>query len=118
FDFHSIEDNLLKLDILGHDDPTMLRMLQDLSGIDPTKLPLDDPGVMEIFSSTKSLGVTEKQIDCKTGTLGEPEFGTAFVIQMIEETKTSKFFVLDVISGLYHVNDECLGMARVLNNVL
>src|SRR5699024_11832318 len=56
----SIEDNLLKLDILGHDDPTMLRMLQDLSGIDPTKLPLDDPGVMEIFSSTKSLGVTER----------------------------------------------------------
>ncbi|HLR60313.1 MAG TPA: PolC-type DNA polymerase III [Pseudogracilibacillus sp.] len=116
FDFHSIEDNLLKLDILGHDDPTMLRMLQDLSGIDPTKLPLDDPDVMEIFSSTKSLGVTEKQIGCKTGTLGVPEFGTSFVRQMLEETKPSTFSELVVISGLSHGTDVWLGNAQELIN--
>lgn len=116
FDFHSIEDNLLKLDILGHDDPTMLRMLQDLSGIDPTKLPLDDPDVMEIFSSTKSLGVTEKQIGCKTGTLGVPEFGTFFVRQMLEETKPSTFSELVVISGLSHGTDVWLGNAQELIN--
>src|SRR5699024_11197823 len=111
FDFHSIEDNLLKLDILGHDDPTMLRMLQDLSGIDPTKLPLDDPGVMEIFSSTKSLGVTEKQIDCKTATLGVPEFGTGCVSRMREETKPITFSELVLISGLSHRSDVWLGNA-------
>lgn len=116
FDFHSIEDNLLKLDILGHDDPTMLRMLQDLSGVDPTKLPLDDPDVMEIFSSTKSLGVTEKQIGCKTGTLGVPEFGTSFVRQMLEETKPSTFSELVVISGLSHGTDVWLGNAQELIN--
>ena len=116
FDFHSIEDNLLKLDILGHDDPTMLRMLQDLSGIDPTELPLDDPDVMEIFSSTKSLGVTEKQIGCKTGTLGVPEFGTSFVRQMLEETKPSTFSELVVISGLSHGTDVWLGNAQELIN--
>ena len=91
FDFHSIHDNLLKLDILGHDDPTVIRMLQDLSGIDPKTIPTDDPEVMKIFSGTESLGVTEEQIDCKTGTLGIPEFGTRFVRQMLEETKPSTF---------------------------
>ncbi len=70
FDFHSIHDNMLKLDILGHDDPTVIRMLQDLSGIDPKTIPTDDPEVMKIFSGTESLGVTEEQIMCKTGTLG------------------------------------------------
>src|SRR5699024_3985348 len=94
----------------------MLRMLQDLSGIDPTKLQLDDPGVMEIFSSTKSLGVTDKQIDCKTGTLGVPEFGTAFVRQMLEETKPSTFSELVVISGLSHGTDVWLGNAQELIN--
>src|SRR5690625_7908435 len=98
FDFHSIEDNLLKLDILGHDDPTMLRMLQDLSGIDPTKLPLDDPGVMEIFSSTKSLGVTEKQIDCKTCNIGVPEIGTALVRYKHYETKSRKLLHIVIIT--------------------
>ncbi|WP_224654123.1 hypothetical protein, partial [Escherichia coli] len=70
FDFHSIDNNLLKLDILGHDDPTMIKMLEDLSGIDPKTIPPDDDGVMALFSGTSSLGVTEEQIDCKTGTLG------------------------------------------------
>jgi len=72
FDFHSIHDNILKLDILGHDDPTMIRMLQDLSGIDPKTLPVKDPEVMELFRSTESLGVTPEQIFSKTGTLGVP----------------------------------------------
>src|SRR5699024_2686783 len=81
FDFHSIEDNLLKLDILGHDDPTMIRMLQDLSGIDPKHVPVDDPEGMKIFSSTEPIGVTPEQINCQTGTLGVPEFGTRFVRQ-------------------------------------
>lgn len=79
FDFHSIHDNILKMDILGHDDPTMIRALQDLSGIDPQSIPMDDPGVMALFSSPKVLGVTEEQIQSKTGTLGLPEFGTRFV---------------------------------------
>lgn len=79
FDFHSIHDNILKFDILGHDDPTMIRMLQDLSGIDPLSIPPDDPGVMSLFSSPKILGVTPEQIQSKTGTLGVPEFGTKFV---------------------------------------
>ncbi len=114
FDFHSIHDNILKLDILGHDDPTVIRMLQDLSGIDPKTVPTDDPIVMEIFSSTKSLGVTEKQIGTKTGTLGIPEFGTKFVRQMLEETKPSTFSELVQISGLSHGTDVWLGNAADL----
>ncbi|WP_333603789.1 PolC-type DNA polymerase III, partial [Lactobacillus acetotolerans] len=87
FDFHSIHDNILKFDILGHDDPTMIRMLQDLSGVDPLTIPPDDPGVMSLFSSPKILGVTPQQIQSETGTLGVPEFGTRFVRGMLEETK-------------------------------
>ena len=79
FDYHSIDQNLLKLDILGHDDPTMIRMLQDITGIDPTKVPLDDKETMSIFSSTKALGVTPEQIHSEVGSFGVPEFGTKFV---------------------------------------
>lgn len=114
FDFHSIHDNLLKLDILGHDDPTVIRMLQDLSGIDPKTIPTDDPEVMKIFSGVESLGVTEKQIGCKTGTLGIPEFGTRFVRQMLEETKPTTFSELVQISGLSHGTDVWLSNAQEL----
>lgn len=114
FDFHSIDNNLLKLDILGHDDPTVIRMLQDLSGIDPKTIPTDDPEVMKIFSGTESLGVTEEQIMCKTGTLGIPEFGTRFVRQMLEDTKPTTFSELVQISGLSHGTDVWLGNAQEL----
>ncbi|PLR87433.1 PolC-type DNA polymerase III [Bacillus sp. V33-4] len=114
FDFHSIHDNLLKLDILGHDDPTVIRMLQDLSGIDPKTIPTDDPEVMKIFSGTESLGVSAEQIMCKTGTLGIPEFGTRFVRQMLEDTKPTTFSELVQISGLSHGTDVWLGNAQEL----
>ena len=114
FDFHSIDSNLLKLDILGHDDPTMIRMLQDLSGIDPTTVPTDDPETMKLFSGPESLGVTPDQILCKTGTLGIPEFGTGFVRQMLEDTRPSTFSELVQISGLSHGTDVWLGNAQDL----
>jgi DNA polymerase III subunit alpha, Gram-positive type len=114
FDFHSIHDNVLKLDILGHDDPTVIRMLQDLSGMDPKTIPTDDPEVMKIFSGTESLGVTEQQIMCRTGTLGIPEFGTRFVRQMLEDTKPTTFSELVQISGLSHGTDVWLGNAQEL----
>lgn len=114
FDFHSIHDNLLKLDILGHDDPTMIRMLQDLSDIDPKTIPLDDEMTMGLFSSPKPLGVTSEDILCKTGTLGVPEFGTGFVRQMLEETKPSTFSELVQISGLSHGSNVWLNNAQEL----
>lgn len=114
FDFHSIHDNVLKLDILGHDDPTMIRMLQDLSGIDPKTVPVDDKETMRIFSTPESLGVTEEEIMCKTGTFGVPEFGTGFVRQMLEDTKPTTFSELVQISGLSHGTDVWLGNAQDL----
>ena len=114
FDFHSIHDNVLKLDILGHDDPTVIRMLQDLSGMDPKSIPPDDPEVMKIFGGTEVLGVTPEQIDSNTGTLGIPEFGTKFVRGMLEQTKPSTFTELLQISGLSHGTDVYLGNAEEL----
>ena len=90
FDYHSIDQNLLKLDILGHDDPTMIRMLFDITGIDPTKVPLDDKETMSIFSSTKALGVTPEQIHSQVGSYGIPEFGTKFVRRNVGRYKTTK----------------------------
>ena len=115
FDYHSIDHNLLKLDILGHDDPTMIRMLQDLTGIDPTKIPLDDPQVMSLFQNTSALGITPEQIDgCPVGSLGIPEFGTEFVIQMLLDTKPQRLSDLIRISGLGHGTDVWLGNAQTL----
>ncbi len=115
FDYHSIDHNLLKLDILGHDDPTMIRMLQDLTGIDPVKIPLDDQQVMSLFRSTDALGIKPEQIGgCPLGALGIPEFGTEFVIQMLIDTQPSSFSDLVRISGLSHGTDVWLGNAQAL----
>ena len=105
FDYHSIDQNLLKLDILGHDDPTMIRMLFDLTGKDPTKVPLDDKETMSIFSSTKALGVTPEQIHSEVGSYGIPEFGTKFVRGMLVDTRPTTFDELIRISGLSHGTD-------------
>ena len=120
FDYHAIDQDVLKLDILGHDDPTILRMLQDLSGIDVTTLPMDDKKVISLLSSTEALGVTEEQIMCPTGTLGLPELGTKFVINMLTETKPKTFAELVKISGLSHGTDVWAGNASELirNNVV
>ena len=114
FDYHSIDQNLLKLDILGHDDPTMIRMLQDLTDVDPQKIPLDDKETMSIFSSTKALGVTPEQIHSEVGTFGVPEFGTKFVRGMLLDTKPTKFEELLRISGLSHGTDVWLNNAQTL----
>jgi len=102
FEYHALDDCLVKLDILGHDDPTMLRMLEDLTGVPVLEIPLNDPKTMSIFSSTESLGVTPDQIGTNVGTLGVPEFGTRFVRQMLEDTSPKTFSDLVRISGLSH----------------
>ena len=114
FDYHAIDQDLLKLDILGHSDPTQLRMIQDLTGTDILKVPLDDKDTMSIFTSTKALNVTNEQIMCQTGTLGIPEFGTNFTIGMVAETKPTTFAELIKISGLSHGTDVWLGNAQEL----
>ena len=116
FDYHSIDKNLLKLDILGHDDPTMIRMLQDLTGVDPKKIPLDDKETMSIFSSTKAIGVTPEQIHSEVGTFGVPEFGTKFVRGMLVDTRPTTFEELLRISGLSHGTDVWLNNAQTLIN--
>ena len=120
FDYHSIEEDLLKLDILDHSDPTQLRMIQDLTKTDILKVPMDDKDTMSIFTSTKALGVTNEQIMCPTGTLGIPEFGTPFTISMVSETKPTTFAELIKISGLSHGTDVWLGNAQELikNNIV
>lgn len=93
FEYHSIDHNLLKLDILGHDDPTMIRMLQDITGMDVKDIPLSDPKVMSLFNSTEALGIRPDDIGgCELGSLGIPEFGTGFSMQMLIETGSFNFF--------------------------
>lgn len=114
FDYHAIDQDLLKLDILGHSDPTQLRLIQLQSGTDIMKVPLDDKETMSIFTSTKALGVTTEEIMCNTGTLGIPEFGTPFTIKLVEDTKPTTFAELTKISGLSHGTDVWLGNAQEL----
>ena len=115
FDYHSIDHNLLKLDILGHDDPTMIRMLQDMTGLDPVTIPLDDKGVMSLFQNTDALGITPDQIGgTKLGALGIPEFGTDFAMQMVIDVKPQTFSDLVRIAGLSHGTDVWLGNAQTL----
>ncbi len=120
FGYHSIEECLLKLDILGHSDPTQLRMIQDLTKMDVSKVPLDDKETMSIFSSTKALGVTTEEILNPTGTLGIPEFGTNFTVGMVDEIKPTTFAELIKIAGLSHGTDVWLGNARdlIINNIV
>lgn len=114
FDYHAFDANLLKLDILGHDDPTMMRMLQDLTGVDPTSIPMNDPKVMSMFNSTDALGVRPDEIRSPVATYGVPEMGTKFVRQMLIESKPSSFADLLQISGLSHGTGVWLGNAQEL----
>lgn len=114
FDYHAIQDDVLKLDILGHDDPTILKFLGDHSDIDIMSLPFDDKEVFSLLTSPKALGVTSDEIECPTGSLGLPEVGTRFVINMLEQTKPSTFSEIVKISGLSHGTDVWAGNAEVL----
>ena len=115
FDYHSIDHNLLKLDILGHDDPTMIRMLEDITGLDAKNIPLDNKEVMSLFASTEALGIKPEDIGgCPLGALGIPEFGTDFVIQMLIDTKPQTFSDLVRISGLSHGTDVWLNNAQTV----
>ena len=114
FDYHSISGRILKLDILGHDVPTIIRMLEDMTGVDPVTIPLDDKETMKLFVSTKPLGVSKDEIGTEVGTLGIPEFGTKFVRQMLVDTKPTTFAELVRISGLSHGTDVWLNNAQDL----
>ena len=115
FDYHSIDHNLLILEILGLDDPTMIRMLQDLTGVDPTQIPLDDKAVMSLFQDTSALGITpDDLVNCQLGALGIPEFGTDFAMGMLIDTQPKEFSDLVRIAGLSHGTDVWLGNAQTL----
>lgn len=112
YDYHVMDEQLVKLDILGHDDPTTIKLLQEYTGIDIYKIPLNDPDTMKIFSSTDTINVTEEQINSKVGTYGVPEFGTDFVRQMLVDTRPKTFAELVRISGLSHGTDVWLNNAQ------
>lgn len=114
FDFHALDDKLVKLDILGHDDPTVLKMLHDLTGLDPRSIPLDDPDTMAIYSTDKSLNISLSPLDCDVGSLGIPEFGTGFVRGMLMETRPTTMEELVRIAGLSHGTDVWNNNAQVL----
>ena len=115
FEYHCMEENLLKLDMLGHDDPTMIRMLEDMTGLDAKKIPLDDPETMAIFKSPEPLGLTDDDpIIGKTGSIGIPEFGTSFTRQMLVDTQPDEFDMLVRLSGFSHGTDVWLGNAKDL----
>ena len=115
FDYHSIDHNLLKLDILGHDDPTMIRMLEDITGVDATKIRLDDPDVLSLFHGLDALGIKPEDIGgTELGSLGVPEFGTDFAMQMLKDTHPTAFSDLARIAGLSHGTDVWLGNAQTL----
>lgn len=114
FDYNAISGRILKLDILGHDVPTIIRMLEDITGVDPTKIPLDEPKTMKLFTSTEPLGISKEDINCEVGTLGIPEFGTKFVRQMLIDTQPQTFSDLVRISGLSHGTDVWINNAQDL----
>jgi DNA polymerase-3 subunit alpha (Gram-positive type) len=114
FDYHSISSRLVKLDILGHDDPTVIKMLEDLTGRDPKTIPFDDAQTMSLFSSTQALNLTPDELGSTVGTFGIPEFGTKFVRQMLDDTKPKTFSELVRISGFSHGTDVWLNNAQDL----
>lgn len=116
FAYTYLHDCLLKLDLLGHDDPTMIRMLKDITGLDPQTIPLEDKDTMSLFTTTEALGVTPEDINSPVGTFGVPEFGTKFVRQMLVDTKPTTFSELVRISGLSHGTDVWLNNAQELIN--